>query len=150
VRLYLPRHRGADIAADNEAEFQLVPRARDGETVLTVEDDPDVRDYTVDIVGELGYRVLSAENGASALRLLDAHPEIGLLFTDVGLPGGMNGRQLTDEVLRRRPGLKVLFTTGYARNAIVHRGRLDPGIQVVFKPFNYSDVATRLRRVLDC
>jgi PAS domain S-box-containing protein len=149
VRIYLPRHRGGDIADDNIPEFQRVPRGRASESVLIVEDDPDVRDYTVEIVGDLGYRVLSAENGASALRVLDAHPEIGLLFTDVGLPGGMDGRQLADEALRRRPGLKVLFTTGYARNAIVHQGRLDPGIQVVFKPFSYSDVATRLRRALD-
>jgi PAS domain S-box-containing protein len=149
VRLYLPRHRGGDIADEEDPEFQLVPRGREGESVLIVEDDPDVRDYTVEIVGDLGYRVLSAENGASALRVLDAHPEIGLLFTDVGLPGGVNGRQLADEALRRRPSLKVLFTTGYARNAIVHQGRLDPGIQVVFKPFSYSDVATRLRRALD-
>jgi CheY-like chemotaxis protein len=117
--------------------------------VLIVEDDPDVRDYTADIVAELGYRVLSAEHGADALRLLNAHPEIRLLFTDVGLPGGMNGRQLADEALRRRPRLKVLFTTGYARNAIVHQGRLDPGVEVIFKPFTYSDVASRVRRILD-
>jgi CheY-like chemotaxis protein len=81
--------------------------------------------------------------------LLDAHHQISLLFTDVGLPGGMNGRQLADQALRRRPRIKVLFTTGYARNAIVHQGRLDPGVEVIFKPFTYSDLAAKIRRVLD-
>jgi signal transduction histidine kinase/CheY-like chemotaxis protein len=149
VKLYLTRHRGDEATADDSPAVQELPRGREGETVLIVEDDPDVRDYTADIVAELGYRVLSAEHGADALRLLNAHPEIRLLFTDVGLPGGMNGRQLADEALRRRPRLKVLFTTGYARNAIVHQGRLDPGVEVIFKPFTYSDVASRVRRILD-
>ena len=149
VKLYLPRHRGADIVADQTPGFREPPRARQSETVLVVEDDPDVREYTVEIVGDLGYRVLSTEDGASALRLLDAHPEIRLLFTDIGLPGGMNGRQLADAALRRRPRLKVLFTTGYARNAIVHQGRLDPGVEVVFKPFTYSDLAVKIRLVFD-
>jgi len=149
VKLYLTRHRGDEATADDIPAVQELPRGREGETVLIVEDDPDVRDYTADIVAELGYRVLSAEHGAGALRLLNAHPEIRLLFTDVGLPGGMNGRQLADEALRRRPRLKVLFTTGYARNAIVHQGRLDPGVEVIFKPFTYSYVASRVRRILD-
>jgi CheY-like chemotaxis protein len=92
---------------------------------------------------------LTAEDALSALRLLDAHHQISLLFTDVGLPGGMNGRQLADQALRRRPRIKVLFTTGYARNAIVHQGRLDPGVEVIFKPFTYSDLAAKIRRVLD-
>jgi PAS domain S-box-containing protein len=148
MKLYLPRHRGPEIAADEERETRELPRGR-FETVLVVEDDPDVRDYTVEIVGDLGYRVLSAEDGASALRLLDAHREVRLLFTDVGLPGGMNGRQLADRALRRQPRLKVLYTTGYARNAIVHQGRLDPGVEVVLKPFTYSELAGKLRRVLD-
>ena len=125
------------------------PRARNGETVLIVEDDPDVREYTIEMVGDLGYRVLSAEDGVGALRLLDTNPEASLLFTDVVLPGGMNGRQLADEAVGRRPRLKVLFTTGYARNAIVHQGRLDPGVEVVFKPFTYSELASKIRRVLD-
>src|SRR5690349_6493858 len=90
--------------------------------------------YTVEMVSDLGYQVVSAPDGRAALQVLDAHPELRLLFTDVGLPGGMNGRQLADEAIRRRPGIKVLFTTGYARNAIVHHGRLDPGVEVIFKP----------------
>ena len=77
------------------------------------------------------------------------HPEIELLFTDVGLPGGMNGRQLADEARKRRPDLKVLFTTGYARNAIVHDGRLDPGVELITKPFTYAAVAAKLRDILD-
>jgi CheY-like chemotaxis protein len=125
------------------------PRARQGETVLVVEDDPDVRAYAVEMVRDLGYQVISAADGRAALRTLDAHPELRLLFTDVGLPGGMNGRQLGDEAVRRRPGIKVLFTTGYARNAIVHHGRLDPGVQVIFKPFTYSDLAARLRKAFE-
>ena len=108
-----------------------------------------MRDYTVEMVSDLGYTVLSADDGASALRLLDSHREVNLLFTDVGLPGGMNGRQLAEQALRRRPSLKVLYTTGYARNAIVHQGRLDPGVEVIFKPFTYPDLATKIRRVLD-
>ena len=83
------------------------------------------------------------------LRLLDSRREIALLFTDVGLPGGMNGRQLADEARRRRPGLKVLFTTGYARNAIVHHGRLDPGVQLITKPFTFAGLAAKFRQVLD-
>jgi len=147
VKLYLPRYRGADEVADDRQAAEQVPAG--SELVLVVEDDPDVRDYTVEMVGSLGYSVLSASDGASALRLLDSNREVALLFTDVGLPGGMNGRQLAEQALRRRPRLKVLYTTGYARNAIVHQGRLDPGVEVLFKPFTYSDLATRIRRVLD-
>ena len=148
VKLYLPRHRGADDIGGGREETRELPRGR-GETVLVVEDDPDVRDYTIEIVGDLGYTVLSAGDGATALRLLDSHREVSLLFTDVGLPGGMNGRQLAEQALRRHPRLKVLYTTGYARNAIVHQGRLDTGVEVVFKPFTYSDIAARLRQLMD-
>jgi PAS domain S-box-containing protein len=148
VKLYLPRYRGLEEAADQRIETHELPRGK-AETVLIVEDDPDVRDYTVEMVSDLGYTVLSAGDGASALRLLDSHREVNLLFTDVGLPGGMNGRQLAEQALRRRPSLKVLYTTGYARNAIVHQGRLDPGVEVILKPFTYSDLATKIRRVLD-
>jgi signal transduction histidine kinase len=148
IKLYLPRHRGPESIDDQVAQVRELPRGN-AETVLVVEDDPDVRDYTQEMVGELGYRVLAAEDGPTALRTLDANREVQLLFTDVGLPGGMNGRRLADEALRRRPGLKVLYTTGYARNAIVHQGRLDPGVEVIFKPFTYSDLAFKIRRILD-
>jgi PAS domain S-box-containing protein len=148
VKLYLPRYRGAENVVDQRPETYQLPRGR-SELVLVVEDDPDVRDYTVEMVGDLGYSVLSAPDGASALRLLDSHRQVSLLFTDVGLPGGMNGRQLAEQALRRQPRLKVLYTTGYARNAIVNQGRLDPAVEVVFKPFTYSDLATKIRHVLE-
>jgi PAS domain S-box-containing protein len=149
VKLYLPRHRGAAAALEKSSEALPPPRAHQGETVLVVEDDPDVRVYTVEMVKDLGYQVLSAPNGPIALQLLDAHPNLRLLFTDVVLPGGMNGRQLADKALQRRPGIKILFTTGYARNAIVHHGRLDPGVDAVFKPFTYSDLAAKIRKAFD-
>ena len=148
VKLYLPRYLGAEDIAGERLETREVPRGN-GEVVLVVEDDPDVRDYTVEMVSDLGYTVLSAPDGASALRQLDSHRGVTLLFTDVGLAGGMNGRQLVEQALRRQPRLKVLYTTGYARNAIVHQGRLDPGVEVVFKPFTYSDVAAKIRQILD-
>ena len=148
VKLYLPRYRGAENVVDERPETYQLPRGR-SELVLVVEDDPDVRDYTVEMVGDLGYSVLSAPDGASALRLLDSHRQVSLLFTDVGLPGGMNGRQLAEQALQRQPRLKVLYTTGYARNAIVNQGRLDPAVEVVFKPFTYSDLATKIRHVLE-
>jgi CheY-like chemotaxis protein len=148
VKLYLPRYRGTEDAKNAGVETRDLVRGK-GETVLIVEDDPDVRDYTVEMVSDLGYRVLSAGDGATALRQLASQRDVSLLFTDVGLPGGMNGRQLAEQALRRQPRLKVLYTTGYARNAIVHQGRLDPGVEVVFKPFTYSDLARKIRRVLD-
>jgi CheY-like chemotaxis protein len=149
VKLYLPRHHGVGAVPDALSEPLAPPRARRGETVLVVEDDPDVRTYTVEMVRDLGYQVISADDGRAALRVLDAHPELRLLFTDVGLPGGMNGRQLADQAMLRRPGIRVLFTTGYARNAIVHHGRLDPGVEVIFKPFTYSDLAAKLRKAFE-
>ncbi len=98
-----------------------------------------MRSFSVEMVRGPGYRVLEARDRATALRLLDAH-EVDLLFTDVVLPGGMNGREIANQALRRRPKLKVLFTTGYTRNAcIVHHGRLDADVEVVFKPFTYFD-----------
>ncbi|HZK89386.1 MAG TPA: ATP-binding protein [Stellaceae bacterium] len=149
IKLYFPRHESA-AAAPTAPERDVVrsPRAKRGDTVLVVEDDPDVREHTVDVTKELGYRVVSAADATAALQLLDSHPELRLLFTDVGLPG-MNGRQLAEEAMRRRPDMKVLFTTGYARDAIVHDGRLDPGLEVVLKPFSYSDLAVKIRRALD-
>jgi CheY-like chemotaxis protein len=148
VKLYLPRLLG-DAEISSEPDQRLLPRSADAETILVVEDDDDVRAYSKEILRELGYSILEATTGAAALRVLDAHPGIDLLFTDVGLPGGMNGRQLADEARRRRPDLKILFTTGYARNAIVHEGRLDPGVQLVTKPFTYAAVGAKLRDILD-
>jgi CheY-like chemotaxis protein len=147
VRLYLPRHFGAL----EPATSPVSPRAGSGrgETILLVEDDADVRTFAADLLRELGYEVLAAETGAEALGLLEQNPEVQLLFTDVALPGGMTGRQLADEAVRRRPGLKVLYTTGYARNAIVHQGRLDPGVELIVKPFTSAALASRIRQLLD-
>jgi CheY-like chemotaxis protein len=148
VRIYLPRLLVSDGSTDDPAVKSSVPRAN-GETILLVEDEAGVRRFAVEMLGELGYRVLDAPDGATGLRMLDAHPEITLLFTDVGLPGGMNGRRLADEALRRRPDLRVLFTSGYTGDAIVHHGRLDPDVQLIVKPFTFDGLATKLRRVLD-
>jgi PAS domain S-box-containing protein len=148
IKIYLPRLLSPGSAAEDQPAVPAVPRG-EGETILVVEDQPDVRSYSVEMLRELGYRVLDAPDAHTGLQLLDAHREIALLFTDIGLPGGMNGRQLADEALRRRPTLKVLFTSGYARNAIVHHGRLDPGVQLITKPFTFSGLAAKVRGVLD-
>jgi CheY-like chemotaxis protein len=151
VELYLPRY-----VADSRVETDrkpvtavMVPMARYGETVLVVEDDPDVCSTTAAMVAHLGYRVRSARDGVDALRLLDAHPEITLMFTDVGLPRGMNGRQLAELASARKPDLKVLFTTAYADKTLVHDGRLDASVDVLFKPFSRTDLALRLRGAFD-
>jgi CheY-like chemotaxis protein len=149
VRIYLPRLLGEEAEAELDAAVATVPRGSNAETILVVEDDEDVRAHSAGTLQELGYRILEAGNGKAAQDMLDRHPEIALLFTDVGLPGGMNGRQLADAARARRPNLKVLFTTGYAKNAIVHEGRLDPGIQLVTKPFVYATLASKVRDLLD-
>ena len=149
VRLYLPRHARPELDANEPAAARPVPLGLGEETILIVEDDPDVRTHTSEIVSDLGYRVLAAPDAHSALDLLNEHPEVRLLFTDVGLPGGVNGRQLAEQARRRRPDLPVLYATGYARDAIVDHGWLDPGVEVVFKPFTYSELAVTIRRVLE-
>jgi len=147
VKIYLPREE-----AEPEAE-RPVPRgdvaslAR-GETVLLVEDDEGVREYAVHALTMLGYRVLEAADGITALKLLESDPRVTVLLTDVGLPG-LNGRQLADQAHSRRPALKVLFTTGYARNAIVHNGLVDAGVEVLIKPFTVDRLARKLREVID-
>lgn len=119
------------------------------ELILLVEDDDDVRVFTADVLSELGYGVLVASEARIALGILETRSDVKLLFTDVGLPNGMNGRQLADEARRRWPALKVLFTTGYTRNAIVHHGRLDPDVELLVNPFTQSSLAAKVRRVLD-
>lgn len=147
VKIYLPRLQ----TAINETIAErppIVPRGSSDEVILVAEDDEDVRGYSVESLRDLGFAVLEAADGATALELLGQHPEVQLLFTDVGLPD-LTGRQLVDEARRRRPDLKVLFTTGYARNAIVHQGRLDAGVDLLTKPFNRTQLASRIRDVLD-
>jgi len=148
VKIYLPRHHGAseDVAPVKDGE--PFPRAKPGETILVVEDEAAVRALTAEGLRDLGYTVLAAENGAEALSLLERNPGITLLFTDIVMPN-MNGRQLSDEALKRKPGLKVLYTTGYTRNAVVHNGTLDPGVRLIGKPFTLEQLALTVRDVLD-
>jgi PAS domain S-box-containing protein len=148
VKVYLPRLFMEDAAVETPVQKPEVPLGDAREVVLVVEDEPGVRQFSVDALKELGYRVLEADGAAAALRLLDGHPEIALLFTDVVMPD-VNGRRLADEARRRRPGLKVLYTTGYTRNAVVHNGVLDPGVQMIGKPFTLEDLAGRVRAVID-
>ena len=113
-----------------------------------VEDDPLVRNYVAAQLGSLGYTALAAANATEALDFLDSVANFDLLFTDVIMPGSINGRQLADEAVRRRPALKVLFTSGYTENAIVHHGRLDPGVLLLAKPYRKSDLARMVRVAL--
>ncbi|MDF2383454.1 PAS domain S-box protein [Nostoc ellipsosporum NOK] len=150
VKIYLPRFHGTARGAAAHAPVLPAPQGNVDETILVCEDDENVRAYTVEVLRELGYRVIEAGDGPAALAALDAEREaIDLLFTDVVLPGGMTGAVLATEAHAKRPDLKILFTTGYARNAIVHHGRLDPGVQLLPKPFTYTDLAAKVRDMLD-
>jgi CheY-like chemotaxis protein len=148
VRVYLPRLLGAEAEAPREEPVRALPRGEAQEVVLVVEDEAVVRQFTVAALEDLGYRVLEADGAEAALRLLDAHPEVALLFTDIVMPE-TNGRKLAEEALRRRPGLPVLLTTGYARDAVAEGGVLDPGTQLIGKPFTVQALAAKLREVLD-
>ncbi|WOH61741.1 PAS domain S-box protein [Bradyrhizobium sp. BWC-3-1] len=148
VKLYLPRL-ATQAAGAEQVESNPSPEAAQEETVLVLEDDDEVRAYSVETLRELGYRVIEAHDGPSALRLLERQPRVDLLFTDVVLPGGLTGAQVAAQAKTVRPTLKVLFTTGYARNAIIHHGRLDKGVQLLVKPFSFSDLAAKVRDVLD-
>jgi PAS domain S-box-containing protein len=148
VRIYLPRLTTA-AEADTATAPLPVPRGVGQEKILVLEDHDDVRAHSVEVLRELGYLVLEAADGPSALNLMASHGDFDLLFTDVVLPGGMSGAQVAATAKARWPKLKVLFTTGYARNAIVHHGRLDVGVQLVTKPFSYDALASKVRQVLD-
>ncbi|HTS21215.1 MAG TPA: ATP-binding protein [Casimicrobiaceae bacterium] len=148
VRLYLPRLATA-APVEARAPVESPPPRRPSETILLVEDEDDVRSFTATILSGLGYRVLTASDASSALGVLETAANVDLLFTDVGLPSGLDGRQLVDEARKRWPDLKVLFTTGYARSALVHYGRLDSGIELIVKPFSEASLAKRIRAVLD-
>ncbi|WP_458094158.1 ATP-binding protein [Roseomonas sp. WA12] len=148
VRLYLPRS-VAEVEHDADpAALPTPPPAVDGGTVLVVDDEPVVRMLVGEVLRELGYGVVEANDGAQALRALATMPRVDLMVTDVGLPGGMNGRQLADAVRQRRPGLRVLFITGYAENAAIGSGMLEPGMQVMTKPFAMDALATKIRSMI--
>jgi signal transduction histidine kinase len=144
IKLYLPRFFGE--SEDREVTASHIPVSQFNEAVLVVEDEDTVRGVTVDMLTELGYRVLQANSAVDGLKVLDAHPEVTLLFTDVVMPD-VNGRKLADEALKRRPDIKVLFTTGYTRNAIVHNGVLDVGVHLIVKPFTMEALAQKLEEI---
>jgi CheY-like chemotaxis protein len=148
VKIYLPRlfSYGAD---EEVVETPAIPEAAAGEVILVVEDDSDVRAYSVESLRELGYHVLEAKDGPAALQALSSHGKVDLIFSDVVLPGGMSGADVVAKARETDPTLKALFTTGYSRNAIVHHGRLDKGVHLLPKPFSFEDLAVRVRDVLD-
>ncbi|MGB7126354.1 MAG: CHASE3 domain-containing protein [Methylovirgula sp.] len=147
VKIYLPRL----IGETKQVKHAALPQVRSGtreEVILVVEDDPLMRQMSADALRDLGYTVLDSGSATEALAIIDASPEIRLLFTDVVMPD-VNGKKLADEALRRRPDLKVLFTTGYTRNAVVHGGVLDPGVNFLSKPFGLEQLASKVRAILD-
>ena len=149
ICLYLPRHFGEVDDADLIPEVEQAPRAQAGETVMVVDDEPTVRMLVAEILHELGYQCIEASDGVAGLKLLQSGARIDLLVTDVGLPGGMNGRQMADAARIDRPDLKVLFITGYAENAVVGNGHLDPGMHVMTKPFAMEALGSRIRELIE-
>jgi signal transduction histidine kinase len=153
VKIYLPRAMGdekvAAVPAGKPAHPAPTSNAKKDETVLVVEDNDSVRDYAIEVLEQLGYRVLAAGDAKQALRFLSDGEHVDLLFTDVVLPGAITGRVLADQAKDMRPGLRVLYTTGYTRNAIVHQGRLDPGVHLLNKPYTQQDLARKVRERLD-
>lgn len=149
VKLYLPRHFGkADGANKIIADATEMPLAKTGEVVLVVEDEAQVRQVSTELLRDLGYEVLEAANGADALEKLSKAGRVDLIFTDIVMPG-MTGRVLADEAVRQRADIRILYTTGYTRNAVVHNGKLDPGTEFIAKPYTGAALATKVRNVLD-
>lgn len=146
--LYLPRYTGEASDEEHRADNEIAEMGA-GETVLVIDDEPTVRMLIVDVLQEAGYTALEAEDGPAGLKILQANPNIGLLITDVGLPGGMNGRQVADAARQLQPGLKVLFVTGYAENAAISGGHLDPGMAVVTKPFVMAELAHKITEMIE-
>ena len=146
VKIYLPRHRGA-LAAEQGTTGRAAHHAAPGETILVVEDEPVVRGVILEMLGEQGYRTLDAVDGPTGLQILRSDARIDLLVTDVGLPG-MNGRQLADQAREMRPGLKVLFITGYAENVAIADGFLQPGMEMITKPFDLGNLSRRVRSMV--
>ena len=148
VCMYLPRHLGEADVAELAPELADAPRAEDGQTVLVVDDEPTVRMLVTEVLEDLGYRAIEAADGTTGLQVLQSDVRIDLLVTDVGLPGGMNGRQVADAARLVRPDLKVLFITGYVENAVLSHGHLDPGMHVLTKPFALEALASRIKDLI--
>ena len=148
VCIYLPRHQGEAERLEAGPKMQVAPLARSGETVLVVDDEPTVRLLVTDVLEDLGYTAIEAIDSAGGLRVLQSDARLDLLISDVGLPGGMNGRQMADAGRERRPDLKVLFITGYAENALLNNGQLGPGMAVLTKPFAIDTLAARIRELI--
>ncbi len=146
--LYLPRHEGEMAAAQDVAALDKVARVGHGETVLVVDDEPTVRLLVSEVLQDLGYIVIEAADGAAGLRLLQSDVRIDLLVTDVGLPGGLNGRQVVEAALQVRPEMKVLFITGYADNAALNHEHLKPGMLILVKPFTMEALARRIEQMI--
>ncbi len=148
VKLYFPRS-SPSADAPGPCQGSQAPTPMGKETILVVEDDSDVRAFVVAALGGIGYTVLEAEDGPAALRLLDDRHHIDLLLTDVVMPSGMSGRDVANEVLKRDPRIKVLYTSGYTDNAVVHHGRLDEDVELLGKPYTRETLARTVRRILD-
>jgi len=147
VKILLPRAGGSQ-PEDEAATLTEVPRAEMGETVLVVDDEATIRMLVTEVLEELGYVPLEAADAAEGLKILQSKARIDLLITDVGLPGGMNGRQMADAARHLRPGLKVLFITGYAEQTVVSGGTLEAGMHVMSKPFPLDALAARIKSIL--
>jgi CheY-like chemotaxis protein len=148
IKLYLPRFFGAAEPAHTAAVDADTPLGSTDEIILVVEDEQRVRHFSVDALRELGYTAISASGAAEALALLDEQANVALLFTDVVMPE-MDGRRLAEAALLKRPGLRILYTTGYTRNSVVHNGRLDVGVNFLAKPYSIAQLARKIRSVLD-
>jgi PAS domain S-box-containing protein len=147
--LYLPRHTNeASLTEDTEVQPDVEPSG-EGEVVLVIDDEPTVRMLVAEVLTDLRYAVIEAPDGPAGLKILDSNARIDLLITDVGLPGGMNGRQVADAARVARPDLKVLFITGYAENAVIGKRRLGKGMFVVTKPFQLDMLARRIREIIE-
>ena len=145
--LYLPRHT-ENVADESEIAFPPLEPAQ-GEVVLVIDDEPTIRMLIAEVLASAGYAVIEASDGPTGLKALESQRRIDLLITDVGLPGGLNGRQVADAARTTRPDLKVLFITGYAENAVVRNGRLDRGMHIMAKPFQMEALAAKIREIIE-
>lgn len=147
IRLYLPRHEAGEAQDDVREDAAIPARAEVNETVLVVDDEPLIRMLITGVLEELDYKVIEAHDGPSGLKIIQSDARIDLLITDIGLPGSMNGRQMADVARKQRPGLRVLFVTGYADQAAIGPGGLERGMQIIGKPFDMKALAAKIRAI---